>query len=260
MTRAAPRIARWLAGSLLLPLTACGSGSDPARNDGAPVTASPAPVAPSTPGPEAEQAALPAPIKTAPSPDPDGILSCSAERGQAAADRLVRICTSVSPATHPPCNAANSCAIIEDEIARSCALLGEDAAKTTGCSVAPQSDAAAAAVVRRYYSAINAHDYATAWSQWGENGRPGQRFADFQKGFADTRATSVTIGAMPPSEGAAGSIYATVPVTVDAQLNDGRRQRFVGQYVVRRVNGVPGASAEQLRWHIDSATLKPVGS
>ena len=42
-----------------------------------------------------------------------------------------------------------------------------------------------------------------------------------------------------------------------AQLDDGRQQRFVGQYVVRRVNDVPGASADQLRWHIDSATLKP---
>ena len=64
---------------------------------------------------------------------------------------------------------------------------------------------------------------------------------------------------MGPSEGAAGSIYATIPVTVDAQLDDGKQQRFTGQYVVRRVNDVPGASADQLRWHIDSATLKPVG-
>ena len=48
-------------------------------------------------------------------------------------------------------------------------------------------------------------------------------------------------------------------MTVDAQLDDGKQQRFTGQYVVRRVNDVPGASADQLRWHIDSATLKPVG-
>ncbi|WP_230483932.1 hypothetical protein [Sphingomonas sp. Leaf21] len=255
MTRAAPRIARWLAGSLLLPLAACGSDGSPTRNDAAAVTDMATPATTARP----EGAASPAPIKTAASPAPVGILSCSAERGQAAAQRLVKICTSVSPATHPPCNAVNSCAIIEDEIARSCALIGDDAATTPGCSVDPRSDAAAAAVVRRYYSAINAHDYSTAWTQWGPDGRPGQRYANFQKGFADTRATSVTIGPMAPSEGAAGSIYATVPVTVDAQLDDGRRQRFVGQYVVRRVNDVPGASAEQLRWHIDSATLKAAG-
>lgn len=242
----------WIALGIALPLAGCGDGGEAGSMRNGAATQAPAPTA----SPAGTPRTLPAPIKTA--AEPDRILACAAERGRAAADRLVRICTSVSPATHPPCNVANSCAMIEDEIARSCALLGDDAATTPGCSVAPKSDAAAAAVVRRYYAAINAHDYATAWTQWGPDGRPGQRFADFQKGFARTRATSVTIGQVPPSEGAAGSVYATIPVTVDAQLTDGRQQRFAGQYVVRRVNDVPGASADQLRWHIDSATLKPV--
>lgn len=256
MIRPAFHMTRWLAGALILPLAACGGSGEPERNM---VTAAPSPTGDATPAVEPTRTNLPAPIKTDATSAPDTVLSCSAERGQAAAQRLVEICTSVSPATHPPCNAVNSCAIIEDEIARSCALMGDDAAQTPGCAVDPKSDAAAADVVRRYYSAINAHDYGTAWTQWGPDGRPGQRFADFQKGFANTRATSVTIGRMAPSEGAAGSVYATVPVTVNAQLDDGRQQRFVGQYVVRRVNDVPGASAAQLRWHIDSATLKPAG-
>ncbi|MDY0959994.1 hypothetical protein SOM26_14965 [Sphingomonas sp. CFBP8993] len=249
-----------LLGPLILPLAACGGGDgrdgEAPRNMAANVPASTREadaVVPDT----APNASLPAPIKRSATTDADAVLSCAAERGQAAAQRLVKICTSVSPATHPPCNAVNNCAIIEDEIARSCALIGDDAANTPGCAVDPRSNAAAAAVVRRYYSAINAHDYSTAWTQWGPDGRPGQRFADFQKGFADTRATRVTIGTLPPSEGAAGSTYATIPVTVDAQLNDGRQQRFVGQYVVRRVNDVPGASAAQRQWHIDSAMLKP---
>lgn len=244
-------LATLLLGTMTLPLAACG-GDGGARNETAatPVSTNMANAADPAPAENAtETAATPT--------DPKGVLSCSAERGQAAADRLVKICTSVSPATHPPCNVANSCAMIEDEIARSCALIGDAAATTPGCSVDPKSDAAAVDVVRRYYAAINAHDYATAWAQWGPDGRPGQRFADFQKGFADTRATSVTIGQMPPSEGAAGSVYIAIPVTVDAQLDDGQQQRFVGQYVVRRVNDVPGATADQLRWHINSATLKP---
>jgi hypothetical protein len=49
--------------------------------------------------------------------------SCSEERGAAAAAALVQQCLQVSPATHPPCNAANSCAMIEGEIHRSCDLL-----------------------------------------------------------------------------------------------------------------------------------------
>jgi hypothetical protein len=67
----------------------------------------------------------------------------------------------------------------------------------------------------------------------------------------------VTIGALTPGDGGAGSIYQPVPVTVDATLDDGTRQRFRGTYVVRRVNGVDGARPDQLRWHIDSATLSP---
>jgi hypothetical protein len=125
-----------------------------------------------------------------------------------------------------------------------------------GCDVEPRSGQAAADVVRRYYAAINARDYATAWSQWGEDGRPGQTFDAFVAGFAHTRSTRVAIGKLEPAEGAAGSIYQSVPVTVEARLDDGARQRFSGAYVVRRVNGVDGATAAQLRWHIASARLQ----
>ena len=54
------------------------------------------------------------------------------------------------------------------------------------------------------------------------------------------------------SEGAAGSLYYTAPVTV----TDGTRV-LKGDVVLRRVNDVPGATEEQLRWHIESTTLTP---
>lgn len=182
-------------------------------------------------------------------------LSCAAEIGAVAAARRVAICRDVSPATHPPCNAANSCALIEDEIARSCALFDGQGPPMTGCDAAPKSAAAAAAVVQRYYSPINARDYATAWSQWGEAGPPGQTLARFTAGFARTRSTRVTIGPLQPGDAGAGSIYQPVAVIVDAARDDGTRQRFRGSYIIRRVNGVDGASAAQLRWHIASAKL-----
>lgn len=189
---------------------------------------------------------------------PAGPLSCAAQIGVVAGRARAAVCRNVSPATHPPCNAANSCALIEDEIARSCALFDGQGAPMPGCDPAPTSGRAAAAVVERYYSALTARDYATAWQQWGPNGRPGQSFAQFEAGFARTRASTVKTGTLPPSEGAAGSIYQTVPVTVDATLDDGTRQRFVGSYGVRRVNGVDGATPEQLRWHLASARLQAV--
>ena len=231
------------AATLIGLIAGCGSPHSPAE---APPSATPTPS--STSGPT--------PRPTSAQPMPTGILSCAADIGAAAAKR-VAICRDVSPATHPPCNAANSCALIEDEIARSCALFDGNGAPMKGCGPDPKGGEAAADVVRRYYSAINARDYSTAWQAWGDDGRPGQRYADFSKGFAHTRSTRVTIGRLPPSEGAAGSIYQTVPVTVEALLDDGVWQRFAGTYVVRRVNDVDGASASQLRWHLDSATLRP---
>lgn len=184
--------------------------------------------------------------------------SCLADIGAAAAARRVAICRDVSPATHPPCNAANSCAMIDDEIARSCALFDGKGAPMQGCGPAPKSAEAAAAVVRRYYAAVNARDFDTAWRQWGSDGRPGQTFAAFAAGFAHTRTTKVVIGALQPGDAGAGSIYQPVPVTVESTLDDGSRQRFRGTYVVRRVNDVDGATADQLRWHLDSGQLKPV--
>lgn len=185
--------------------------------------------------------------------------SCSEEIGTAAAAARVEVCRNVSPATHPPCNAANSCALIEDEIARSCALFA-DATPMKGCGPDPKGMEAAADVVRRYYSAIDAGDYGTAWQQWGDDGRPGQSYDRFRTGFAHTRSTRVTIGRLSPGDGGAGSIYQPVPVMVDATLDDGTHQRFAGTYVIRRVNDVDGASASQLRWHIDSAALHRVGT
>ena len=189
---------------------------------------------------------------------PVAMRSCSAEIGAAAAARRVAVCRNVSPATHPPCNAANSCALIEDEIARSCALFDDKGPPMQGCASAPRGMQAAADVVRRYYSALDARDFGTAWSQWGEGGQPGQTFAAFKDGFAHTSATRVTIGTMEPGSGGAGSIYQPVPVIVEATRDDGTQQRFTGSYTVRRVNGVDGASAAQLRWHLDSAQLHPV--
>ena len=181
--------------------------------------------------------------------------SCADEIGATAAESRVKLCLSVSPASHPPCNAANTCAMIDDEIARSCALFDKPGAPTPGCTPSPKSSEAAAAVVTLYYSALNAHDYETAWRQWGDNGPPNQTRDGFQAGFAHTRSTHVTIGTLEPSEGGAGSIYQTVPVVVDATLDNGAHQQFTGDYIIRRVNGVDGATPDQLRWHISSAHL-----
>lgn len=231
----------------LLAIAACGPSRDRENTSASP--SSQAAVQQS-----ASQAPPPAPTDPAPASTP---LSCADEIGATAAQKRADICRNVSPATHPPCNIANSCAMIEDEIARSCAMTGPDEKPMAGCARDPRSKEAAAAVVQRYYSALNARDFDTAWQQWGENGPPNQTPEQFRAGFAHTRATHVVIGTLQPGDAGAGSVYQPVPVTVDATLDDGTHQRFRGTYVVRRVNDVDGASAAQLRWHIDSAKLAP---
>lgn len=53
--------------------------------------------------------------------------TCKQTAGPQRARQMVSQCLRVSPATHPPCNAENACALIEDEIRRGCAVIGKDA-------------------------------------------------------------------------------------------------------------------------------------
>ncbi len=53
-----------------------------------------------------------------------GSASCLDEIGEERAARIVDQCLEISPATHPPCNSQNPCALIVNEIRRSCALSG----------------------------------------------------------------------------------------------------------------------------------------
>lgn len=53
--------------------------------------------------------------------------SCRETAGAEKSRTLVKQCLEVSPATHPPCNAANACSLIVDEITRGCAMIDKDA-------------------------------------------------------------------------------------------------------------------------------------
>lgn len=103
--------------SLGLSLTACQQQSA-APAEPAPAAA-PAPTAPleAAPAPAPTQT----PVETSPAA-PAADAPCRDQIGEAAATRLAERCRMVSPATHPPCNAANPCAMIQNEIDRSCAM------------------------------------------------------------------------------------------------------------------------------------------
>jgi hypothetical protein len=137
---------------------------------------------------------------------------------------------------------------------------GEDLPPADTVSVAADSTVAIdtvdpASALRDYYAAINRRDYHTAYLLWGDSGRAsGKTYDAFAAGFAGTDSSRLTIGILGRIEGAAGSRFVEVPVTVTAWTSAGVTQQFTGAYVLRRVV-VDGATPLQRRWHIDSGTL-----
>ena len=114
----------------------------------------------------------------------------------------------------------------------------------------------ALAVVRAYYGAINAADYARAHALWA-TGASGQTVDQFAQGFADTASVVVDVESPGRIEGAAGSRYIEVPVAVEAHQRDGGVRRFVGAYTLRR-SVVDGADEAQRQWRIASADIREV--
>lgn len=68
----------------------------------------------------------------------------------------------------------------------------------------------------------------------------------------------MTIEELPAGDAEAGSVFQSVPVTIDAVLKSGEHQRFKRSYTLRRVNGVDGATPAQRRWYIEPGKLVPV--
>ena len=118
----------------------------------------------------------------------------------------------------------------------------------------------AVALVRDYYAAINARDYARAYALWSDGGQAsGQTSQQFAAGFAATQAVSAEIGAPGGQDAGAGQRYIEVPVALRATQADGSVRRFAGSYVLHRTV-VDGASAEQRSWRIRSADLREVAN
>lgn len=85
-----------------------------------------------------------------------------------------------------------------------------------------------------------------------------RRYFDDQAVDERYSSYAVELGEPGRMEGAAGSIYIEIPARVTATLDSGETQRLGGTVVLRRVNGVPGSTAEQRRWHVENVDLKPV--
>lgn len=120
--------------------------------------------------------------------------------------------------------------------------------------------AAAREIVRAYYADLAAGDVASAYRRWGDEGRAsGRSFDDFRRGYEHTVAVSAEVGEPGRVEGAAGSRYVAVPVTVHARTAAGTEQCFRGSYTLRR-SVVDGATAAQRAWSLHDGDLQPCRS
>ncbi|MGA7672010.1 MAG: hypothetical protein WBW04_16395, partial [Nitrolancea sp.] len=162
---------------------------------------------------------------------------------EAAASTATSTPTSTSAASTPSETAAATPTSMSSPSATATGTTPPTATSTTGGgnpqgTPGGQSDylddrSTAEAVIRSYYNAINAKEYARAYSYWEANVDSSQLppFDQFQQGYSTTESVDLTFG--PVGEGVgAGQIYYTVPVQLDATSTDNGKQTFIGCYTV----------------------------
>ena len=110
---------------------------------------------------------------------------------------------------------------------------------------------------KRWAEALEARDWETARQVWGESGMASGLDADeFETAFSKYRTINISFGEAR-QEGAAGTLYYEVPVTMTGELENGDAYRMEGPLLLSRVNDVPGASTEERKWHIEMSDLRP---
>lgn len=89
-------------------------------------------------------------------------------------------------------------------------------------------------LIESYYNAINRHEIARAYSYYSEEGR-NPFYESFAKGYADTKRVKIILG-KSQEDGAAGTMYWSLPLALEAENNNGKSEIFTGCYTIRQVN------------------------
>ena len=106
---------------------------------------------------------------------------------------------------------------------------------------------AALEVVQNYGALLEQNRWSEANALWGDTAAA----AKFQSALAQAADVHLESGNPGDPEGAAGSIYVTVPVIIYGDSKDGQPFRRSADVILRRVNDVPGSTEAQRRWHIE---------
>ncbi|MBA3677396.1 MAG: hypothetical protein H0W74_08340 [Sphingosinicella sp.] len=131
--------------------------------------------------------------------------------------------------------------------------LPDDRTPVSEAPFTPKSAQGAGQVLQTYFALIEAGKYDAAWKlRWKGEGDDPKSARDFAASFARYAEYHANIGAPGAISGAAGSLYVNVPVQLYGRMRDGKSFSSAGIVTLRRVNDVPGSSAEQRSWRIYS--------
>ena len=101
--------------------------------------------------------------------------------------------------------------------------------------------------MQSYGALIEQKRWKEAAALWS-NPAPAGRFASALGSYAEAH---LEIGNPGEAEGAAGSIYVTIPVIFYGDAKPGEPFRRPADVILRRVNDVPGSTEAQRRWRIE---------
>jgi hypothetical protein len=158
----------------------------------------------------------------APSPTPSAAASTPAPAAAPTASSATP--SSVVPADTPTPESTHDVAVLEN---RDCRAVGQ-----------------------AYVDALARNDFDFAARVWND---PAINAAKLRAVFTAYNIPHVVI-AKVQEEGAAGSLYCTITARLTDNADPNKTPQ-TGEIVLRRVNDVPGATADQLRWTIQSSTL-----
>jgi hypothetical protein len=116
----------------------------------------------------------------------------------------------------------------------------------------PKSNEAAEELVGGFARLINNGRFDEAYMLLGPNA-PSR--GEFDRRFTSYSHLRATLGTTGGQEGAAGSVYVTVPLTITGN-SGGKHVERSADVVLRRVNDVPGSTEAQRRWHIERVEWK----
>lgn len=114
-------------------------------------------------------------------------------------------------------------------------------------TIDPKSTEAAEQLVQSFEALLNSGKLNEAYMLLGPGAPPRSQFDhDFSR-YSNLKVTS---GSPGHQEGAAGSIYVSIPLTVSG-TGGGKRVTRSATAILRRVNDVPGSTEAQRHWHIE---------